>query len=634
MTAPTLTVILLLLTTVSGAPRKREADSFVLKKVNSVFTTESKWLTSFVVNNDPFIRNVQDIQANSKQLLAILNHYIVQLRDANLPNNSYHLDIFRTYRTKIKTFNKETSQVLTDAIGLQESLVKSPTRNRRSLLPFLGDLLSGVTGVATQKDIDVINEHLNLIRSQNIEFGHILDGSISVVNATKVQLDDVIDTVNDLNDFTAKLNYELNNVTLLTFRTVDELKRFQADYFDIDMHDQILQTNLRLIKQQLFKFKLIISDALQGQVTPLLIEPNKFKKLLLEIQNEIDSRFQMPFDVRTELMKYYQYLTCDVFQSLHGFGIVLSIPLVSVNSKFDIYEVINVPVPYTNTSFLFMYDVSHKYIAMSYDHTKFVYLSSSEFEKCSNVHSKFCHITSAIRFVSQHLSSCIIEKLYSHSMKSCNAKFVPDSIVLPQAFDLNNGNWLIVTDRIQTFTVMCKNSSVQRTLTPPTAHLQVPIGCTAQSQTLKIPTTFYQHSDVNLLVPLEMYTSNVSVLDFVPSTIAVELTSSPHKVRKLLHMTPNLDDVAHRLQNFQSHTELKHDPTQNLLITVLPSVSIVIISIVIVTVIIYYRYRTNLVTTRQVDSCETDSSPDTSLPVASQMPPQSFTTQWTRPVPV
>ena len=639
MTVPTWTTLLLLLVTVSCAQQSKKADSFVLKKVNSVFTTESRWLTSFVVNNEPFIQNVQSIQDDANSLLGVLNHYIEQLRDAQDPNNSYHLDIFRTYRTKIKIINKETSKMIVNAKQIQDFLIESPNRSRRSLLPFLGDFLSGLTGVATQKDIDAINEHLQIMYSQNDELSHILDGSISVINATKIQLDNVIDTVNDLNDLTAKLNHELQNVTLLTFRTVNDLKRFQADYFDIDVHEQLLQANLRLLQQQLLKFKLIVSDALQGKVTPLLVEPTKFKEILQDIQDKIDPRFQMPFEIKTELMKYYQYLTCDVFHSPHGFGIVLSIPLVSIESKFDIYEVVNVPVPYTNTSFLFMYDVSQKYIAISYDRTKFVYLTSTEFNKCSNVHSRFCHITSVSRFVSRHLSSCIVEKLYSHTMKNCNAKFVSDSIVLPQAFNLNYGNWLIITQQPQTFTVMCKNSSLMKTVTPPTAHLHVPIGCTAQSQSLRIPPTFYQHSDISLIVPLHLYTSNVSVLDIVPTTINSELLHRPEKIKRLLKTTTSLADLAQHLRNSRypaHHVELSS--RNSLLVKVLPSVSVAMSLIVIVSIVAYCYYDrcSRLVTTRQSVSRQSDSSPGSTVtPEFVAMPiPRSSQSLWTPPVSV
>jgi hypothetical protein len=180
-----------------------------------------------------------------------------------------------------------------------------------------------------------------------------------------------------VNDFVYSLRilkYHMDNVTKLTLRLINDSEIYHHIWHDITMHDVILHENLNAVKAYITKFKLMISTALLGQVTPVLIEPMHLRLLLTQIKEHINVRFQLPFDIDSQIHEYYQQISSDVIVLEAGLGIVFSVPLVSIDSRFHIFKAFNVPVPYANTSFVFTYDVQHSYLALSHDRSKFVYL--------------------------------------------------------------------------------------------------------------------------------------------------------------------------------------------------------------------------------------------------------------------
>jgi hypothetical protein len=368
------------------------------------------------------------------------------------------------------------------------------------------------------------------------------------------------------------------------------------------------------------KFKLMTSTALLGQVTPILIEPHYLKHLLLQIQSRLDARLQLPFKLESELHEYYQQIKSDVVVLDSGIGIVFSIPLVSIDSQFHIFKAFNIPIPYHNTSFAFTYKINNHHIALSQDRSKFVYLTTEEFIHCSVTRRKFCHITSPMRFVSQNLHHCLINKLYSQSLEHCQIIIHHDNIILPLAVNLDKGDWIIVSNQSQVFTLLCKSDSKHVHVSAPIGHVHLPLGCAAQSQWLRLPTTYYQYASENLLPEVDLFRSNISILDAVPFDIKQTLITTPEKIVPLVRNGQSLDDIKNRIKKYLSKAQVPPmTGTHSLLMSALIPIG-GILSIAILIVIVLVRCRVlRLATTRHLASAA--ETPEADVPPVVEVPP-------------
>ena len=82
-------------------------------------------------------------------------------------------------------------------------------RNRRAVLPFIGDALSSLFGTATNNEVrDIVSRMKELSHSQN-DVLSVLDNTVTVVNQTLVEVDMNRQTINRLTNVTSYLRDEI-----------------------------------------------------------------------------------------------------------------------------------------------------------------------------------------------------------------------------------------------------------------------------------------------------------------------------------------------------------------------------------------------------------------------------------------
>ena len=87
---------------------------------------------------------------------------------------------------------------------------------RRSLLPFLGDALSWLTGTATTKDIHSIKTRINQLITTQSSQQETLVHIISILNVTRYASQVNTNSINALMDAARATSYDINNLYNLT----------------------------------------------------------------------------------------------------------------------------------------------------------------------------------------------------------------------------------------------------------------------------------------------------------------------------------------------------------------------------------------------------------------------------------
>ena len=87
---------------------------------------------------------------------------------------------------------------------------------RRSLLPFLGDALSWLTGTATTKDINSIKTQINQLIARQLSQQETLVYIISILNVTRYATQVNRHSINTLMDVARATSHDINNLYNLT----------------------------------------------------------------------------------------------------------------------------------------------------------------------------------------------------------------------------------------------------------------------------------------------------------------------------------------------------------------------------------------------------------------------------------
>ena len=72
-----------------------------------------------------------------------------------------------------------------------------------------------------------------------------------------------------------------------------------------------------------------------GHLSPAVIIPRGLKKLLLEIQSHLPEFLKLLYDPMGNILKFYKMLTFSTVLDEGRFLVIVSIPLLDKNNKFE-----------------------------------------------------------------------------------------------------------------------------------------------------------------------------------------------------------------------------------------------------------------------------------------------------------
>ena len=106
--------------------------------------------------------------------------------------------------------------IITSAIKLLQSNQPQTHIHHRSLLPFLGDDLSWLTGTATTKDIHSIKTRINQLIATQTSQHNTLVHIVSILNITRYATQVNRHSINTLMDAVRTTSHDINNLYNLT----------------------------------------------------------------------------------------------------------------------------------------------------------------------------------------------------------------------------------------------------------------------------------------------------------------------------------------------------------------------------------------------------------------------------------
>ena len=136
--------------------------------------------------------------------------------------------------------------------------------------------------------------------------------------------------------------------------------------------------------------------------------------------------------------------------------VLVKLPLLDASGQYEIYSVINMPVPFPPTNLTAVYDLEFKQFGISKDRTQYLILDDNDMARCGLETLRFCPLNSPT-YKGSERKTCVIAvflKQTANVRGLCKTKVSTEKLPLAQC--LSQENWLVAASHPSRFTVLCE----------------------------------------------------------------------------------------------------------------------------------------------------------------------------------
>ena len=284
------------------------------------------------------------------------------------------------------------------------------------------------------------------------------------------------------------------------------------------LHDifHVVANAVQKTRQSLVQLQNQVNHALHGMMSLSVIRPSELRDTLKKIKNRLPKHRVLPFSYNDQsILKYYKYLYPIIIPSGDKFLVILALPIFAEETKFDIVEVISVPVPKPSGNIAAYYKLETSFFAISKFQDEYAHLSEQNAIQCLT--RLICKVNTP-KYVVDTAHSCVVS-LYLQNKDTIQETCVPKLISPPERpimRPLDNRNWIISTLNKLEITLNCetKQFSVSKMTIMTGVHvINIDPGCSVHTRFFTIPAHFIGHSSLSIKGSFEP-SINVSRISF------------------------------------------------------------------------------------------------------------------------
>ena len=280
-------------------------------------------------------------------------------------------------------------QVATQLLQREPSFDRIPVSSKhmkRSLLPFLGETLSWLTGTTTTRDVNAIKSRINQLISTQQKQQETLVHIISILNITRYATQINRQHINILMDTTVKTHQDITTLYNIMHSLYSSIS-----YHQIVLHIRSILANLWDSLHYMCQITLhtmdYINAATTGILSPHILPVLDLRKMLKYIRDTLPSMMHLPIPSENTL-HFYRYLCTHILITDEQFLLLIDMPIQDCAQQIDIYEVFNLEIPHINYSLC--YDIDSKYLGITLDETSTIEISDNQFNMCKKANRQFC----------------------------------------------------------------------------------------------------------------------------------------------------------------------------------------------------------------------------------------------------
>ena len=462
---------------------------------NTVSGSFSSWLLTYTIDIQPYQTHLQGL----KDQIELFNNAITELDEYKTWNQT--MIIRRNIRSLImeesRLFMDEYEQInsiFQDTSSL--SIPRADPRTRRSLIPIIGDLLSDLFGVGTEKQLRRLKSAMNDLRDNQDQFAHVLSKSLTLINKTNEQ---VRTNRQALKKLSSALNYFQTEVQQVLYQWRHSIIP-EMLYIELvtRLHTifHLVSSTMRQIHFEISDMATEVQTALNGHVSPKLIKPSVLANTLRRIRAKLPQGTTLPFNTDKQgLMTYYHYLQPSVLPGPYKIHVAVAIPLLHTDNSFELYRAIQIPVPNPENGLGANYLIEHEHLLVSTDKNTFSFIKDSELDDCRQL--PVCTFASPLYRITQY-PTCLTSLFLNDDTRIgiyCK-KIISNMPPIPIVQHMFGRHWIMSTHRPFNITVRCpiQGSSTRTVLGIQT--IDPGENCSVVSPLFTIPTSTYGASSI------------------------------------------------------------------------------------------------------------------------------------------
>ena len=287
---------------------------------------------------------------------------------------------------------------------------------RRSLLPFLGNALSWLTGTTTSKDVNSIKRRVNqFITTQSTQQEAIVH-IVSIVNVTRYAAQVNRQHINIIMDKFDETVNDVNNLYNLTTSLHTSLS-----YYQLILHTLSVLANLqdalsyiRMVSMHTVDY---IDAATTGTLSPHILPITDLKQMLSHTEDALPPTMHLPVSLE-DTLHFYHYLHTHILITNPQFLLLMDVPIQDHSQQLSIYKIFTLDVPHG--SFTAHHDVNTPYLGITQDEAMTVEISQHQFSICQESNGQFCNIHALFQLLANP-PSCITA-LYTKNAASISTR--------------------------------------------------------------------------------------------------------------------------------------------------------------------------------------------------------------------
>lgn len=473
------------------------SESVIFQKTNEVFTNDAQWYVTFVHDLRPFqglISKIKHDLGHTNEIISVIKN------DYSKSKLLGYAETFTSLQLEVD-FLTDTYQAIYNTFENYQILHSN--RGKRSLLPFVGQLMSSLFGTISEHDLENIDRNIDILSDNQDKIIHDLDVSLSILNMTRMQVSENRRSIIDLIVCVQKLDRKILELQNSIEGKFTRLEQFIHTYLQFRMiFDEIKLT----VQNAIFYLENLKSELNMLSLNHLSVDtisPYNLKTLLMDIQSMLPNNYELSRNPADDIWYFYKVLTCMTYLENNQIRIVVKIPLIDTREKYEVFKVHNIPFSFHHSSkqYLAKYELESDRLMVSKNRESYTLLSEDDFQMCNNLKLQFCNPKTL--FYPTNMNKLCVMALFLQSSNDIK-HFCKHSVLinqeLPAAEYLSNGIWIVITNENLQFTITCQSSMKQTTnvdVKPPFSMIQVNNDCKASNKYMRLPRHFDKNSRFN-----------------------------------------------------------------------------------------------------------------------------------------
>ena len=371
------------------------------------------WALTFSIDLNPYYENVNHINETignlKREVSTAVDNRRNSIRDPN-DNNPLTNNTSANSRLNVISKLRDLKHNLMQQIESTESLSRltisktmnvlnrinrmytldGSVGNKRSLLPWGGDLLNSLFGTATESDLDGIRNQLTSLSANQNDLVHVVENSLTMVNKTNTVTAQNRQAINTMSQNFADLSNKLSGLRnlMLNQARMYELKTSLTN--QVALVTNLVNNNLQKISNMVYRLDNELSQALQGVLPTTFIDQSELVSILTEISDAVPDSLTLKNFEDVNILWYYKNLPVTVLLDHNKIHVLTVIPLIPLESLFTLYRVVAVPLPILNTIQSSEITLDGTHFAVSGRGNAYVILDEDEMAKCTKSEMTYC----------------------------------------------------------------------------------------------------------------------------------------------------------------------------------------------------------------------------------------------------